>query len=1690
MNIDSFRCMIQHGASRLHYWQCVNERMEIDMRRMMMLLAALVVSGVVFLDPAAGVQQKAAVIPPAAPAPVPAARGRGPGVPATTLDQFQKSVQIAKLAAENDMHALSLRAVREALRGGTPIQVMPEDGRMYGRYVRYPGGVAMMEGGENTEVAQQVEDRLLDLDQVWTRRKFPADQVYETLVQVMIPESRPAEIFLYQRPLAWGVQQPRSLGKLLTQWTVKAGKQDDLKKRVAARQALPLAELPGRVLLVQLGLAGKDPKLTIETLDWFAERMKKDTLQNTAEMACHAALPALRVPDTSAAALPVIELAVKNLSGQNQEEPTGMLRLALARFHFEKKNTDAGKKQLQEFLKDAERFYVNYGGDYTLYRRKEQLGRVAAEYARAGHTQETLELLGQWADAPRYRGGEPPISHVVNAVSRQLAARPAAERYETLKTFALPAANRKSVRLLAAFAPFDDAPAAFAALSTLHQETPTPRGESSNLAGSTAEARRLASGRAGERETSFVVGNATLLIDAAREVNKLDELAGELKTLADQKIENADTFYSLVQIARGEGASVEPQLKAILEERKKSESKPQVPNRYGYRDPISWSDYLTARACLTDPKLRELGEGLCRHLLLNTQRVQEHGFMSHLRQDLAKSLAAREGGVATRPGQDSGLALWRPATLRSAWSLQGPAVPAWWIEHEGHISQISGPESNWLYFNYPLSGTFEFSVDCYSYGWAEGNVGYGGLAFEALHLGQGGSVWPIGGMDRLQRPYRCVREGFNRIMVQSQPGKLRVLLNNHLFYETDKPSPTSPWLALYSSRERQTYFRNLTLKGKPEIPREIKLIVDDRMEGWATSFYNETRPPRLTAGQTQPDLYDQYGRAVVADATLGVDAYDWGAKEGVLHGRRGGGQYQNNPQMDLTQSRIYYHRPLSTGDEVRYEFLYEPGIHHVHPALGRLAFLLEAEGVKAHWMTGQADNDWSGLKPDNAIVEPNCRRGPAPLPLKPGEWNAVRMTLKDNQAAIELNGTLIYERKLEPAIEPQFGLFHYKDQTAVQVRNVILRGNWPESLSAEQLANLLKRSSKDAPAELHARSAIIGEPIFYQSAYRTLEKARDLPVAERFAFLSEWVLPGPEHKAWRLYAEFTPTDAAPGPKLPVSPLGGTPEGVRVQTGGELVAPVLELIAVAKELGKLDELLERVQKAAGGGLYEERCKLAMAALIRTAQQKDGEAAEALRGLLPLLGKLPEETPEHERWAEIVAAAAAMTHPTLHPHGMALLDHVVVNQMQKPDAKIPARPAWGPLVRHLRARGQVLALEPRVAFGTPPKLASWSPVTHPTAERRGRGDPAAHWAVNKGEIKHYPGHAHDYMYLNVPLRGNFEINCELTGFGWREAQLTYGGIRVFLVHDLKRINLEHYNRPIRTIPLDPPMEKLGDWYPYRLVVQDGMYTAYINDRKVFEERLPADPDPWLAVHALNYLTGGARNLRITGNPTVPDEIHLSAGSDLSGWLGAYYGEGVTGQNAAWEKRGDEIFGRSVVVANQPNAPDQKNTKQESLIQYHRPMLEDGEIEYEFFHEPNKTMVHPALDRLTFLLEADGVKIHWLTDAQHDRTGLSPDNVIVEAANRRGPDRLPLKADGWNRLKLGVTGNKIALRLNDTLVYERELEPANLRIFGLFHYADESDVRVRNVKYRGQWPKKLPAAEELLSVRPAKTRSRAGE
>ena len=1586
---------------------------------------------------------------PAAPTARPANPATKPvGLPVATLQQFDQAMDIAALAAEHKLHELSLRAVREVLRAGppaVPMKAMQRGG---------PGMVVRSRSNQpdndQSQIAQRVEQRLSRLDALWKRRAAPPEAVYQTLVEAVMPAGRPGEILLYAPPLTVGsLRNPTSAGKLLVDWATRAGCADRLRQRVNGRLEQPLAQLPGYVLLAQLALATGDRQAATASFDWLRQRIAGETLQSSAEMACHAALPALDDGELAPKAVGIVETAAKNLSAQpnqqSNDEPAASLLLLLARHQLRHGAVEAGRKSLLDYLAVCQQMNVRYTGDYGIYRRKQQLAKVATELATAGQFDEALDMLGQYADTEIGSNyGQIDVGPAVVALVRQLASAPAAERYEKLKQWSLPAKDRKSVRLLAAFVPQEELPEAF-----------------HDVASASAAAENRSSGGLTKfsNASGDLMSTLTMLVEAAQAGGQLDELAKLAHEAAhdpDQKIENAAALEIVVQLARRRPENVREAATALAAELAST-----PPAQAWRASGLPGAEYLAANACASNAALGDVGMGMLATLLTHAQQSQNHPLLSHLRIDVADQTARRLG--QQRKDRVDELVPWQPALFISASMHRSGAARPWWAVDGRQAVHVGGGESDHFIFDYPLTGTFEITADLLDGMWAEANLGYGGLCVEAYTTGHL-DVWPVGHHEQIRRPTASLmRQGsYNHYAIRVSPDAVRFSVNGKPVYRDDAPSSCAPWLDLFSSRERRTAFRNVRITGKPVVPRRVELVKGDRLDGWLAQFYNESQPARIYKGEPN----DRSGGYYLFRNVVGPADYDWRAAEGVIHGRRAQGLAPGS-----SQSRLHYMRPLRDGETLRYEFLYEPDATHVHPALDRLVFLIEPEGVAPHWMT-DGETDSTELPADNVAAEPAHRRGPRPLPLKPGEWNAMELRLAAGELSLVLNGGEIYRRPMEASNDRLFSLFHYKDRTAVQVRNVVLSGDdWPSELSEARLANLLLPIDAERnidPAGL--TDALLGEENVYLGTWQVWQTARSLPAAERYLFLRDWVLPDPVRgSVVRLYGNFTPTDPAPPVAESVGVTAPHDQRLRrVSSGGELVVPALDLVAVAAELGKLDELRSLAEARAAGDEFAARGKDALLALIAVATNNDDRAQQVLSALYPHTKNSTKDEAEYRRWSALVAAWAAFERPALRPIALAMLNQIA-------DGSPQTGVRWERTARHLRARALLASMpDGNVSFGSPPPLTQWRTATHATAVSRGSGQPPMHWQHRPGGLMHYAGHDFDYVYFGVPLRGDFELEAELSTFGWREITSSYAASIFGVVYDRKSYTQSTFERGRPNGVIDPPLDDLGHWYRYRLSVKNGQSTAFVNGRQIVTQRLPDEPDPWLVFRSWGLFNAEARQVRITGTPQVPAELRLSAAANLDAWLAEYYGESVAGDGPNWEKRGEEIFGRKLAHT--------AGTRQ-SLLQYHRPLFEDGQIDYEFYYQAGEAAVAPAIDRLALLLEPSGVDIHWLSDAQHDRSGLTPDNRATEPQNRRGPAMLPLNDRAWNRVRLTLVGDTVTLQLNGVEVYQRDLEPTNQRVFGLYHDAAQTEARVRNVVYRGDWPKSLPPlAEQELAVSPA--------
>lgn len=1570
----------------------------------------------------------------------------------TPRARFDTAMELARTAAERGQHDESLRAVREALRSGPPPAGNQGQGRQPG-VVRVFGGQIQ----DDELVSDEVAERIAELVNLWNHAKVPAVEQYTALSAIAFPEGRPGEIFLYPRMFAVSdVQRLSSVGRLVAASAVQADRVEDLRQRVLERQDQPVAKLSGQVLLAMAALergdSGTGPaRLALRELQ---NRLESDPRPKNAELACHAAILALDRAALTSQAQAVLELAADRLAAAptRMEDAGGALLRKLGRIHLEKGDAENARRSLRKYADLVQKMNAEVGeGPAAAIWRRRLYHEVAFEFALGGMPVDALEMLGQFADLPSRPSGDPVVGPALSLVARWIGRLPAQERYELLKNWTLPAPGRETVRHLADFAFSDRVPEAFTSLAIwnrLSAGAETPAG-----------AQRSATQATSDRSAA-IVSTAELLIEAARAAGRLDELSNQIRDAAAKGLENGLSLALLVAMAHEDPSRNLPEIEKRQADYADRFPRAAATNRPG---PIDWAEYLLARSCFVRPEYQRAAERYQPLLVNHARPIPVQSWLAVLNGDLAR-YAARNNGAELGPTPNGGLAMWRVSSHRSRSNSAVADTPAWWVAAGDHVAHVAGPGEDFLYFRYPLLGEFEFSMESSMRGWDEGNLSYGGLVFEAVHGAAVSKIFPVGYYEVVNRPDALERNDFNRVMLKVGPAGARCLVNDHLVFETADPSPTSPWLALYTRFNCKSVFRNLKLTGDVRIPREVPLSHGDRLEGWIGTL-GDTLPPRLTVGERIPN---PAGRVIVRNPA--AEAFTWTATDGVIVGRKAERTEPNAP----AQRRLHYLRPMHDGEMVRYEFLYDPQQSEVHPALDRLTFVLAPEGVRLHWTTDRNDVDpWTGLAGDNIADEPENRRGPQPLPLKRGEWNGVRIRLENDVAILELNGSEIYRRTIESWNDRTFGFQYDPRRAAARVRNVVLSGNWPERLAPDRLANLLVPPDEGpaAASTRRAREAIVDDFYISLDGENIQRRARALPLAQRYAFLRAWVCPSPEHRDFRLQGSFTPTSP------PVVDPAGTAAaksvtGRRVVTGGELTAPVLDLLAAAGEANKLDEIAGLVAQSPAETLYEQRNRLAMLALVSMAQGNAPSAATYFRQLLPLAGQLDVDTPNHMRWPELVVAIEGFEFQELQRPAFELLDAMTTL------ARKSASRLWENLVRTHRDRARFLSefQGNRVPLGADPAARQWSRVTHGTAMSHGTGLPPAHWQSARGEALHVGGHSRDYLYFQSPLEGNFEVQCRLTLRDSRAAQITWGGTLIGLRDSLAACELSHYGRADADGGINPALEISEEWYDYRLVVRNGTQTAYVNGRKIREQAVSARPDAWLAVHSLGPLGGRIRDLRISGTPTIPERLELSALPDLTAWLSDYYAETIAGENPDWRKEGEEIIGRK--------RDDIAGSRRQSLLRYHRPLLEDGTLEYEFQFIPGKTHVHPALDRLAFLIEPAGIRLHRLTDAQWERTGLAHDNVLDEPADRRGPPKLPLRENDWNRLVLSLKGDIVSLALNGDLVYERALEPTNQRNFGLFHYADESEVRVRNIAYRGDWPRTLPLpADQELAAEPAR-------
>ncbi len=1158
-----------------------------------------------------------------------------------TTEQFEKAMQIAKIAAINGMVDLSLKAVKKSLSDGRPIiaNTIQLGSNIYSGRSRFSRNNA-----QSKSITILVEQHISELSELWKKHKFLKKKVTETLIHVVFPENRPNQIILYQRPFTRTASVSRSrissshsVARILLEWASDSEQLDQIADIAKTRQKHINFNIESVLFLTELAMLKKDYALANSQLKSLNSKISLNTMKQANEMICQIAFPALKIQETSDTALKVVKQAISNLSKGNEIEPVSSYLLILAVNQMLHKQEKEAFETLKQYLTTNTKQNNRYSGDYGLFLRRKQLIKVTEILIHSSMFKETLEYMGELSDFRLQNYGPAPIDNVVATLSRKLSAMPAEEKYQVLMDWVFPKHQLKLVRELAFNTPLETPPNLFFEKKIKGGEINLPS-------------------RGFNDPSKLFFSSSLLLVKTAKELNRIPDLKKKINALSKnnsmENLEIIERMKLLTLITEGKNKEARNEIELLISKIKAGIPKVKIGNQ-NYKSDKS-AEFAVVLACLKSPELRDSCQSLLDVLEYNAFRFSLREMMVQTRyvQFLLSSLEQKR-----KISKSTDIALWSPGSHKiAALNFGGTSHPVWISQNE-HLSHIAGPQIDHLFFNYPLTGDFEFSVDSLNDRWSEGHVSYNGLTYQMEGGQKRGEVWGVGRHGSSILPVKKLGHNqFNKHTLHVSNKSVKFLMNDELFHEDKSPGSNTPWLAVYCENACKSYFRNIKLTGNPVIPSEVKMSQGDRLDGWIGSFHGEKIKERVSAfsNQSQPNSHSQKKLPDV-----------WDCEEGIIRGKK----TEKNSHYHSLQSWLYYNRPLIVKDKVRYEFFYDPGKIQTHPTIGRYALILAEDGVKLHWVTDKQDYDWSGLFSDNAVSVKEFQKGKEKLPLKSGEWNQVELEVLENHVQLKLNNTLIYELPIQFLNQNIFGLFHYKDLTESKVRNVVLTGDWPTNLSKEKIVSMvtgIPDENYSKPSGIYR--SMIPEDIVCNHTADILRKAKSLPAEEKFKFLKKWVLPNHEHDSIRLYPNTMEIKKETKSKTEKTPLK------------YLDSPAMELVKVSHELGKTEELILLVKNIPTEDQYLTHARNAFLVLIYVQQEKDQEASQLLSSFTKYFKNVNERTPVWNRWGELVAIHEALKRPALKEQCKELIGLVSVQpvpekpvdfvEMRNPDIWIQA------------------------------------------------------------------------------------------------------------------------------------------------------------------------------------------------------------------------------------------------------------------------------------------------------------------------------------------------------------------------------------------------------------------------------------
>lgn len=599
---------------------------------------------------------------------------------------------------------------------------------------------------------------------------------------------------------------------------------------------------------------------------------------------------------------------------------------------------------------------------------------------------------------------------------------------------------------------------------------------------------------------------------------------------------------------------------------------------------------------------------------------------------------------------------------------------------------------------------------------------------------------------------------------------------------------------------------------------------------------------------------------------------------------------------------------------------------------------------------------------------------------------------------------------------------------------------------------LLTTTRVSAQTNSDGTGRLFAKEVLADNARKVWQQTSTLPPQIQFEALRKWVLPNPSNAGFRFDGWFD-------------------EHIDQQTSLNLKSPVLELIKLAGSLNRLSELRESAAESELNNTYDERCQAAFLAMVEIV---DGNVAAAMPHTDVLDRIIREERPPPDAWPEYTLATLAVKTPELREFAIDALHSL--NDWK--------RNRFNNRLYSLRNRIDFefnRAKPPGLewnTFGKPPK--NWFQTTAIGAEELGTNLPGSSISFENDHLQTWSSCGSDVVFYQSPLNGDYNVECEIqTG---SKSALSVGGYSFGFVSRGDALREGNSWRAGSSRNLSPPFFKVREQYVARAEVSGGTLTAYLNGRAVNTRQLDAGDAPWAAIQNSPGRHGVVRNIRISGNPVIPDQISMIGPRSFEGAWSKHLHYGVnwyvkqsTTSSSLKSKRVGTPGKTQPAELRCDKWTDMVGIGVESLLYYQRPMVEDGTIEFEFFHSSD-TQVHPALGKTAFVLLPGGVRIHEVTNGIYETRRLPGLDLLPAAPSSQLTRTLPLKSDEWNRIKFELHQDTLTLSLNSMQIYRHIVRQSNSqRHFGLFHIADATGSRLRNMRWKGDWPKSVPSIEQ---------------